>query len=433
MSDSASGSPAPETPPPALPLGPVSGTERIDAIDILRGLALFGILTANMRGFFAPEPAYFVPGLWFKGTADTVAQGFVNYLVQGKFITLFAFLFGLGFAVQVTRAQERGRSIAFYARRLGLLAVFGIVHALFIWWGDVLLAYATIGFLLLLFRKRKPKTVAIWAVSLAAIPLVMMTGFFIAAQFGVAPPDFFGANDPEKLEKEIRAAIANYRSGSQVVRFRQNLSDLAAAMAPAPFFGPLFILPRFLAGLWVWRKGVFQNLPAFESQIRRVQRISGAVGLTTTLFAAALQFGFGRQTTFNAVSYSRNMLDQFAVIGLAVFYACSVLLLCLSRKWRPRLTPFGSVGRMALTNYLTQSLVLTWFFYLTGLYGRIGPAIGLLITPAFFAAQVWFSNWWLARYNFGPAEWLWRALTYGTRPAMRRVIETPVGAAAAEA
>src|SRR5882762_9213530 len=108
---------------------PVAAGERIDTIDILRGLALFGILTANMRGFGAPELVYFNIGELFKGKADQFVQGFVDLFVQGKFITLFAFLFGLGFAVQMTRAEERGKSVSFYPRRLLVLMCFGLLHA----------------------------------------------------------------------------------------------------------------------------------------------------------------------------------------------------------------------------------------------------------------------------------------------------------------
>jgi uncharacterized protein len=113
-------------------MAPVASGERIDVIDILRGMTLFGILAANMRGFNAPSQVYFNIGRMYSGTADTIAQAFIDFFVQGKCVTLFAFLFGLGFAVQMDRAEERGKSISFYPRRLAILLVIGLMHSLLV-------------------------------------------------------------------------------------------------------------------------------------------------------------------------------------------------------------------------------------------------------------------------------------------------------------
>src|SRR5580700_9279850 len=137
------------------PAGPVTAAERILYIDILRGMALFGILAANMRGFNAPLDLYGNIRPLFHGRADLIAQGFIDIFIQGKFVTLFSFLFGLGFAVQLSRAEERGvKFLSFYPRRLGGLALFGLIHGILIWWGDILLSYALAGTLLLFFRNR---------------------------------------------------------------------------------------------------------------------------------------------------------------------------------------------------------------------------------------------------------------------------------------
>src|SRR5690242_20560580 len=121
---------------PAPAMMPTRASERIDVIDILRGMALFGILAANMRGFSAPAQVYFNTDALFKGHLDSIVQEWIYILVQGKFITLFSFLFGLGFAVQMDRARERGKSVGFYPRRLFVLLLFGLIHSWFIWWGD---------------------------------------------------------------------------------------------------------------------------------------------------------------------------------------------------------------------------------------------------------------------------------------------------------
>src|ERR1039457_616224 len=137
-------------------VGPVSLSERILFVDVLRGMALFGILAANMRAFFAPLDVYGNIGALFHGRADVAAQFFIDALIQGKFISIFPFLFGMGFAMQMSGAEARGvRFLGFYPRRLLARALFGLIHGLLIWAGDILLTYALSGALLWLFRKRE--------------------------------------------------------------------------------------------------------------------------------------------------------------------------------------------------------------------------------------------------------------------------------------
>src|ERR1700681_1503755 len=159
-------------------VGPVSLSERIVFIDVLRGMALLGILAANMRAFFAPLDCYDYIGVLYHSRADVLAQAFIDALIQGKFITIFSFLFGMGFAIQMSRAEARGvRFMGFYPRRLLALALFGLIHGLLIWAGDVLLTYAFSGAILLLFRNRQQKTLLWWAGGLFALPIVVSTVF----------------------------------------------------------------------------------------------------------------------------------------------------------------------------------------------------------------------------------------------------------------
>src|ERR1700686_3468962 len=159
-------------------VGPVSLNERILFIDVLRGMALFGILAANMRAFFAPLDAYGNIGLLFHGRADVLAQAFIDIFIQGKFISIFSFLFGMGFAIQMSRGEARGsRFLSFYPRRLLALALFGLIHGMLIWAGDVLLTYAFSGAILLLFPNLQKKTLLWWAGVLFALPIVGSTTF----------------------------------------------------------------------------------------------------------------------------------------------------------------------------------------------------------------------------------------------------------------
>src|SRR5271167_4629632 len=154
--------------------GPVSLPERILFIDVLRGVALFGILAANMRAFFAPLDCYEYIGVLYHSRADVLAQAFIDAFIQGKFLSIFSFLFGMGFAMQMSRAEARGvRFMGFYPRRLLALALFGVIHGLLIWAGDILLTYALTGAILLLFRQRRQKTLLWWAGSLFSLPILV--------------------------------------------------------------------------------------------------------------------------------------------------------------------------------------------------------------------------------------------------------------------
>ena len=409
---------------------PVSVSERILFIDVLRGAALFGILAANMRAFFAPLDVYENIGVLFHGHADKIAQAFIDTFIQGKFITLFSFLFGLGFAIQLSRAESRGvRFMGFYPRRLLALAVFGLIHGILIWAGDILLTYAFSGALLLLFRKRQQKTLLWWAGSLFSVPFVVNGVFFGLYLYGFRfsfmvpkPPDM----------KKIQGIIDIYAHGSVRQILAQNWVEWKH-WVPFTLFG-LYLLALFLLGMWVWRVGIVQRLGEYRSVLKRVCIWCLPLGVIANLYVTIV----GLMVPNDRVSYlgwSAGILSLPAAHILSAGYASGLALIFLNEERRRLLSPFAAVGRMALTNYLMQSVVCTLFFYhyTTGLYGRIGPAWGLLPTVILFAGQVALSNWWLRRYRFGPMEWLWRGLTYGKFPAMRKEESSATQAALAGA
>lgn len=403
--------------------GPVSLSERILFIDVLRGMALFGILAANMRAFVAPLDAYGDIGSLFPGRADVLAQFFVNAFIQGKFISIFSFLFGMGFAIQMSRAEARGaRFLGFYPRRLLALALFGLIHGIFIWAGDILLTYAFSGAILLLFRKRQQKTLLWWAGSLFAVPIVVSTVFltlyfsrFHRAWMDPKPPDV----------KKFHTVIDIYAHGTARQILAQNWVEWKQ-MLPTTLFA-IYAAGLFLLGMWVWRAGIVQRLEEYKPVLKKVCAWCIPIGLVVNIYVA----------TVNAVipHGQVSMWAWFAGVlwlpgshVLSAGYASGLALIFLDEKRRQSLVPFAAVGRMALTDYLMQSVVCTLFFYhyTTGLYGRIGPALGLIPTFILYGAQVVFSNWWLKKYRFGPMEWLWRGMTYGRFPSMSKDETTPV-------
>ena len=399
-------------------MAPVAAHERIDVLDVLRGAALLGILAANMRGFNGPLAGYFDHTLMWTDPVSRVAQGFVDLFVSGKFITLFAFMFGIGFAIQMERAQARGiESIGFYINRLAALVLFGVVHAVFIWWGDILLPYAIMGFGLLLFRNSSQATVLRWAMALYVYPTAI-NGQMLALQLVGLPLPGFEPTTPE----EVQRIIDVYAGDSYTSMIDQNIAEL-----PFNLLGLLFFYPRilgiFLFGLWIWRAGIVRDIGSKTALLRRCQIHGLWVGLLfNAATVAVMEIYHPNPMAPSIPGFVANLTGAIGVPAGSLFYASTLALLWQHRVWRRRLAPFALVGRTALSNYLLQSIVCTTLFYGWGgaLYGTVSPLAGLAITLPIYAALVLLTVLHMRRFRTGPMEWLWRRLTYG-REAPARV------------
>jgi uncharacterized protein len=409
--------------------GPVSLSERIVFIDVLRGLALFGILAANMRAFFAPMDAYSHIGVLFHGRADVIAQAFIDAFIQGKFISIFSFLFGMGFAIQLSRAEARGaRFLGFYPRRLLALALFGVMHGVLIWGGDILLTYSISGAMLLLFRKRQQKTFLWWAGSLFALPIVV-SSTFLTLYFSRFRRPWMVPKPPDM--QKLHEVINIYAHGTVRQILAQNWVEWKGAL-PAQLFA-IYAVGLFLLGMWVWRAGIVERLEEYGPVLKRVCGWCLPIGLAMSIYVGVVR-AIVPPGHVSLWAWSAGVLWLPGAHILAAGYVAGLAALFQQDGWRRILLPFAAVGRTALTNYLMQSVLCTLFFYhyTTGLYGRIGPAWGLAITVVLYSLQVVISNWWLERYRFGPMEWLWRGMTYGKLPSMRKeeaatMMEAPSG------
>src|SRR5712692_7947071 len=272
-------------PPDSQRVGPVSLSERIVFIDVLRGMALFGILAANMRAFFAPIDAYEHIGVLFHSRADVLAQAFINAFIQGKFITIFSFLFGMGFAIQMSRAEERGvRFLGFYPRRLLALALFGLIHGILIWAGDILLTYAVSGAILLLFRKRQQKTLLWWAGSLFSVPIVVSTTFLIL-YFSRFHRPWMDPKPPDM--KNLYAIINIYAHGTVRQILAQNWVEWKREL-PTQLFA-IYAAALFLLGMWVWRAGIVQRLDEYRPVLKSVCAWCIPVGLVISIYVAIVK------------------------------------------------------------------------------------------------------------------------------------------------
>lgn len=398
---------------------PVQPDERILVMDVLRGFALLGIWLMNIEGQAGPLSAS-MSGLdpQLHG-ADRLVDWLVYVLVQGKFMTLFSLLFGMGFALMLQRAQARGGSgTGLYARRLLVLLGFGLVHALLVWAGDVLIAYSLVGLVLLLgFRNTPVQRLPKWAIGLLLAMVMLVVGGGLAMHAAAASPE-----GQELLREQARLAQATladqrqaYGEGSFAQATAQRASDTAQMLGGLPFFGAM-VLAMFLLGAWFVRSGVMRDTGAHLPLFRRLLWLGWLVGLPLMLLPALLH------PTVDLYRMDlASMLAQAAVMLAGVLmclgYAAAIVLAMHRPRWRTRLAWLAPAGRMALTNYIAQSLIATSVFYGYGLgwFEGLPRAWQPLFVLLLFALQVAFSHWWLARHRHGPLEWLWRVLTYGRR------------------
>jgi uncharacterized protein len=396
---------------------PTQPKERIATLDILRALGLLGILVMNMPAFseplFVPQKlAELWPAWW-----DRASLWVMDAFFAGKFNSLFSFLFGVGFSIQMERLAGRGaKGTPVYLRRLLWLFVFGVVHALLIWSGDILHLYAQLGLVLLVIRKAPDKVML--ALLALALLLPTMAGVYFAA-----------TATPESIEKdraEITALAAAERDAygdgawreGNVVRLR---SQIFMYSDPRPFlFGYPQLILTMLLGFHVGRKLYIQQADERREFIRKVWRWTLAIGTSSAIGFAVVDL-FVEPFTPSPLNVLSVALYSLARPALMLFYAATAIRLYWSAWGKRWLYPLTYAGRMPLTNYLMQSVVCTLIFYNygLGLYGKLGPAVWLMLAFLIFGIQVVASQWWFKRFRFGPAEWLWRVLTYLKAPRMR--------------
>jgi len=407
-------------------LTPVAAAERIETLDVLRGFALFGILTVNMMLFSWPVYYSMAGELAWDTRMDAAADWVVRFLAEGKFYTLFSFLFGLGVAIQMERAESRDAGFAgLFCRRLLVLLGIGLVHAFAIWEGDILVWYALFGFLLLAFRKCKPRTLLIWAAIFLLLP-VLAYGFFWALIAVASQVQEIA----KVIEQEFAKAEASYEQmGEENLRafsqgtigeiFAQRAWNVLFGWQYAWFYVPTFFA-MFLIGLYAGKRRIARDLEANVRLIRRTLVWGLCLGLPANA-VYAIGYGLG-----NAAELSFTWVITLAAIAvggpaLSLAYAAAITLLLRRDAWKVCLRPIAAVGRMGLSNYLFQSLVCTTIFYSygLGLYGSVERAAGLGLAMAIYAVLVPFSVCWLRNFQFGPVEWLWRSLTYGKLQPMR--------------
>jgi len=375
----------------------------------------------NLPGFSTSyysgaDGSHLFPEWW-----DRAAETTRDVLFSGKFNSMFSFLFGVGFTIQLERLMRRQpeRAAWIYLRRLLILMVFGLLHWCLIWRGDVLHMYALLGLLLLLIRRIPDR--AVIAIVICGLLYPAVSNLVYNA---VVTPEDVARVEATSHQWELSNNAA-YGAGStwiqavaeqtrELIKFYTDRTEYWFLLS---FYVQLLttLMLGFLAGRNRW----IQEAPKHLALIRRIQWWALGIGVV-----AGLVFGIGEVTSkplepsplrpLYGVAYS------LCRLSLMVFYVSTILRLAVNPVWERRFQPIGAVGRMPLTNYLLQSVIGTFLFYGwgLGLWGKVGPAIELALAfVIFFVIQVPLSRWWFARFSYGPMEYLWRLLTYGRRPA----------------
>lgn len=403
----------------ALQIKPIKKEERIVYLDILRGIAIFFIFSANIvyfSGHFDFPKEVRLPSTLF--IFDEYLDFILYALVDGKFYSLFSLLFGIGCAIQYNNLSKNNKPFApFFRRRMFWLLIFGLIHLHFFWLGDILTLYALLGFVLILFIDFSNKSLLVWGSVLILLPIL---NWFILNILGWYYPmylytlnvnyfEFFNlpvSDDYGITMTDFKAYLLNKNI---IDFFKMNIGNSLIRIASILEEGRIFkVLGIFLIGLWAGRKILNESLLENSVFLKKTAIWGICIGLPISVFRSYIHFYSDHSTVWQliyTISYA------FGTVPLAIGYAA---LLALFYKNIPFLVGFAYVGKMALTNYLLQTALAITIFYGVGFdfAGKLGFTVIILIALTIYSTQVLFSKWWLKSHAFGPMEWVWRKLTY---------------------
>lgn len=450
---SAPGPPSPSTavataPPQAVIVAPVAGRERIAHLDVLRGFALWGIFFVNAPIFALPMAVAFgMPDASIADRGDVFAAAFVRTFFEYKFVTLFSMLFGAGFAIQMARGGKAGAATGRgwrYVRRLAVLFVFGLVHALVLWYGDILFLYACGGLVLLAFHKARPPVLLGCAIGCFALSVLLATAAMsmrptsalpaaalpaiVDAYDGPRGPAYFqdagrraGEGDDSGFQFDddgwIAAETLAYRDGPflDAFTFRGSTWFFSLRFYVVPIFS-WRVLGAFLLGAYLIRSGFFAT---GDAGARARRRRLAVVGLIVGLAAEFASTGIELSWTATATKVAGAFLHEAGSIALSLGYLGLVCVLvdrraAIADRLGPIADAFARLGRIALTGYLLETILATALFLHWGAarFGSMDRLDLLGVSVAIPLAVTLFAVIWTRVFDIGPFEWLWRSLTY---------------------
>lgn len=390
-------------------------------MDMVRGFALFGVMLVNMFNFGAYSPLWTEPH-------DVAALSVMRFFFETKSWRLFSFLFGFGFALQFLRAEQRQVNfLPTYIWRLVLLFCFGMANAL-LYDGDILMYYAELGLVLILFWKMPPRVLLLIAAGcLFAFPAQRAVQTLV---IGTTP---YADSIETRLERAQERNTEFLETHPYTVGTITDVIKENAQVIPPSLFDDYYgvesapaFFAMFLLGLYAGRRRIPNEPSRHESLIRRTCHWGIGLGVVAMSLERILHFATGyavfREHLIAPLpQFVGDLAFAYGATALAIGYAAGIVVLARHERWQRLVGPLAAVGRMALSIYLVQTLMFSTLFYGYGFgqAGKIGPAMVLFYAVAFFAIQIIIANWWLQRFRYGPAEWLWRSLTYWQCQPMR--------------
>jgi uncharacterized protein len=392
--------------------------DRLVSIDALRGVAVLGILMMNVQAFAMIAQAYDNPIAHMDMTgANATVWAIANTFFSVKFITIFSALFGAGIMLMVGEGEKTGK----HQTRMTWLLVIGLIHAHVFWWGDILVSYALFGMLAVRARNWSVRKLLIWAAVMITVVGLLLTGLF--ASFTMIPDGI----DPIKLgmalaPEDLETLVATYQAGF-IEHIGPNSSQaLGGEIAGILLFGGR-VLGMMFVGMALFKTG-FLSASWKSGHYLIIAVIALAVGLGlsawSTHIALETNFDLAQKWSTFAANYVGSL---FAAFG----YAALVMLICKAKVFGFIVNIFAATGRMAFTNYLTQTLIMTFIFVGApglGLFGTLERVEQAQLVMAVWVLQLIWSPLWLSQFRFGPFEWLWRSLTYGKLQPMAKPTST---------
>ena len=386
---------------------PTNPKDRNSQIDILRGFALFGILLVNVFGY---NSSFFDFSGFYATFKDPLNQTVFDIIIgfgADKFIFIFSFLFGVGFSIMYLKyhTDESGFS-TLYLRRMLVLLIFGVSHIIFFWAGDILFSYSILGIILLLLRKLRSGLLLSISIFLYFFPIIYIG---LESVFPFLPSALSSVT-----EITLPEVINIYSGGSIIDIFKLRIHEYAAFRNINLIYYAPKILSLFLLGYLFYKEQYFKKINSSRAKYSIILTILISIGILLNLTTGDIVNILANPDTNPFYTAIYMGVIEVTNIFLGFGYILLVLIVSKLSIFNKILNPFKYVGRMALTNYLLQSIIFTTIMYSYGfgMFGSFQPWQLIIFAVLVFTIQLYFSKIWLQYFQFGPMEWIWRKLTY---------------------
>lgn len=386
---------------------PTKEGKRIDLLDIYRGFAILGIFVVNitvMNSTYLNQDEF---AKQWTSNIDQISEKILQLFFYTKFFPIFSLLFGLGISMQALKLFEKDSlSFSFFARRMFILFIFGALHIIFLWSGDVLNLYAILGLLTTLFIKKSNKLILILSAVFLFFPFYDQLFEYLFKLLNFHPETYLSDYTGETVNQIIKNGMYSQGIKLRLLEYLSNVPMLFGFLAP-------IALSMFLVGLYLGKNKVYESLNSFIEQIKRPILLATII---TNIYRILFLFVLTKLEIYK-VDILRTFLVKFMVISdviMGLFYLWLIGWLWYNTKWTKFLSLLKYAGRMALTNYIMQSFIGLLLFSSVGLklYETLSPFQTLLTAILVFVFQVTLSKIWLTYFKFGPLEWVWRCFTY---------------------